>query len=159
MEAAISRQKPVGRAEMFVTRFDGYSETSGVFASNFEGFISTSQASRLGGDVRYTFAPNSWVWTTAAWGHRPDGGKSPSIAGTLIDAQFSYTAPGLSAAKDWAEVGGGVRLPILANRGALTASLTRIDYAAPRHDVCLATWRDTVVLVAQIRCLLLAPQR
>jgi probable HAF family extracellular repeat protein len=106
------------------TRFGGYRETSGVFATSFDGFISTSQLSRVGADVRYTFAPNSWVWTTAAWGHRLDGGKSASITGTLIDAQFSFTAPGLSSAKDWTEVGGGLRLPILANRGAVTASIT-----------------------------------
>jgi hypothetical protein len=64
------------------------------------------------------------VWTTAAWGHRLDGGEGASITGTLIDAQFSYTAPGLSSTKDWAEVGGGVRLPALSNGGAITASLT-----------------------------------
>lgn len=106
------------------TRFHGYSETSGVFASSFDDFISTSQVSRVGGDLRYTLAPNAWVWGTAAWGHRLDSGKGASITGTLIDAQFSYTAPGLSSAKDWAEVGGGVRLPVTANGGALTASLT-----------------------------------
>ncbi|NGX93752.1 MAG: autotransporter domain-containing protein, partial [Candidatus Afipia apatlaquensis] len=105
------------------TRFNGYSETSGVFASSFDDFMSTSQVSRLGGDVRYTFAPNSWVWGTAAWGHRLDNGKSASITGTLIDAQFAYTSPGLSSGKDWAEVGGGVRLPAWTN-GAVTASVT-----------------------------------
>lgn len=105
------------------TRFAGYSETSGVFASTFDDFISTSQTSRVGGDLRYTFAPNSWVWTTAAWGHRLDNGKGASISASLIDAQFSYTAPGLSSAKDWAEVGGGVRLPAWTN-GAVTASVT-----------------------------------
>lgn len=105
------------------TRFGGYSETDGVFASGFDAFTSTSQVSRTGADVRYTFAPNSWVWTTAAWGHRIDDGKGASITGTLIDAQFSYTAPGLSSAKDWAEIGGGVRLPLW-DRGAMTASVT-----------------------------------
>jgi probable HAF family extracellular repeat protein len=105
------------------TRFHGYSETTGVFASSFDDFISTSQVSRLGGDVRYTFAPNSWVWGTAAWGHRLDSGKGANITGTLIDAPFAYTSPGLSSGKDWAEVGGGVRLPVW-NRGAATASVT-----------------------------------
>ncbi|MCP4618306.1 MAG: autotransporter domain-containing protein [Bradyrhizobium sp.] len=105
------------------TRFHGYSETSGVFASTFDGFISTSQASRVGSDLRYTFAPNSWVWSTLSWGHRLDGGKGPGITGTLIDAQFSYTAPGLSSAKDWAEIGGGVRVAAWTN-GAVTGSVT-----------------------------------
>ncbi len=105
------------------TRFGGYSETSGVFASSFDDFISTSQVSRVGGDVRYTFAPNSWVWATAAWGHRLDSGKGANITGTLVDAQFGFTSPGLSSARDWAEVGGGVRLPVW-NNGAVTASVT-----------------------------------
>jgi uncharacterized protein YhjY with autotransporter beta-barrel domain len=106
------------------TRFGGYSETDGVFGSTFDAFTSTSQTSRVGSDLRYTFAPNSWVWTTAAWGHRLDDGKGTNITGTLVDAQFSFTAPGLSSAKDWAEIGGGVRLPMTANGGALVASLT-----------------------------------
>ncbi|MBB5054270.1 putative HAF family extracellular repeat protein [Afipia massiliensis] len=105
------------------TRFGGYGETNGVFASNFDDFISTSQVSRVGGDVRYTFAPNSWVWGTAAWGHRLDSGKGANITGTLVDAQFAFTSPGLSSARDWAEVGGGVRLPAWTN-GAVTASVT-----------------------------------
>lgn len=105
------------------TRFGGYGETNGVFASNFDDFISTSQVSRVGGDLRYTFAPNSWVWGTAAWGHRLDSGKGANITGTLIDAPFGFTSPGLSSARDWTEVGGGVRLPAWAN-GAVTASVT-----------------------------------
>jgi probable HAF family extracellular repeat protein len=105
------------------TRFRGYTETSGTFASSFEDFISSSQVSRVGGDVRYTFAANSWVWATAAWGHRLDSGRGPNITGTLIDAPLSFTSPGLSSARDWTEVGGGVRLPIW-DRGAMTGSVT-----------------------------------
>jgi len=52
-----------------------------------------------------------------------DGGKGANISGTLIDAPFSDTAPGLSSAEDWAEAGGGVRLPAW-NNGAVTASVT-----------------------------------
>lgn len=105
------------------TRFGGYGETNGVFASNFDDFISSSQVSRVGGDLRYTFAPNSWVWGTAAWGHRLDSGKGANITGTLVDAQFAFTSPGLSSARDWTEVGGGVRLPAWTS-GAVTASVT-----------------------------------
>jgi probable HAF family extracellular repeat protein len=105
------------------TRFGGYNETGGAFAASFADFLSTSQTLRVGGDARYTFATNAWVWGTLAWGHRPDGGKGANISGTLIDAPFSYTAPGLSSAKDWAEVGGGIRLPAW-NNGAATASVT-----------------------------------
>ncbi len=105
------------------TRFGGYGETNGVFASNFDDFISSSQVSRVGGDLRYMFAPNSWVWGTAAWGHRLDSGKGANITGTLIDAPFGFTSPGLSSARDWTELGGGVRLPAWTN-GAVTASVT-----------------------------------
>jgi hypothetical protein len=55
--------------------------------------------------------------------HRPDGGKGANISGALIDAPFSYTAPGLSSAKGRAEAGGGIRLPAW-NNGAVTASAT-----------------------------------
>jgi probable HAF family extracellular repeat protein len=104
------------------TSFDGYIETGGPFPAQLAAFTSTAQTSRLGADARYTFAPGRWLWGTAAWAHRLDGGKSPDISGTLIGL-FSMTAPGISSAKDWAELTGGVRLPVW-NNGAVTASVT-----------------------------------
>lgn len=38
-------------------------------------------------------------------------------------APFGFTSPGLSSARDWTELGGGVRLPAWTN-GAVTASVT-----------------------------------
>lgn len=72
--------------------------------------------------MRYSFAPNSWVWGTAAWAHRLDGGKVPDISGAIIGL-IAMTAPGIASAKDWAELTGGVRLPAWTN-GAVTASVT-----------------------------------
>jgi hypothetical protein len=50
--------------------------------------------------------------------HQP---KNPDITGTF--GVFSLTAPGFASTKDWAELTGGVRLPIW-NNGAITASVT-----------------------------------
>lgn len=103
-------------------RFDGYTETNGVFPARFDGFKSTVETGRLGADIRYTFGPGQWLWGTLAWAHRLDDGKAPDITGTLID--FSpMTVPGVSVGRDWLEVGGGVRLPAW-KTGAVTASLT-----------------------------------
>jgi hypothetical protein len=59
-----------------------------------------------------------------AWAHRVDGGKAPDIAGTVIGL-FSMTVPGISSARDWAELIGGVRLPVW-NNGSVTASVTSL---------------------------------
>jgi uncharacterized protein with beta-barrel porin domain len=103
-------------------RFDGYAETGGAFPAIFAGQKSTAQTSRLGADARYTFAPNSWIWGTLAWAHRLDDGKGADITGALVDA-FGMTVPGVTAAKNAFEIGGGVRLPAF-KTGAVTASLT-----------------------------------
>jgi len=77
----------------------------------------------VGYSLGWTYANGAYAWVPLALGHRPDGGKGANISGTLIDAPFSDTAPGLSSAEDWAEAGGGVRLPAW-NNGAVTASVT-----------------------------------
>ena len=102
--------------------FNGYTETTGVFPAQFDGFTDNAQTSRLGADGRYTFARDTWLWSTLAWAHRLDGGKGADITGTLIGL-FSLTTPGASVAQDWAEATVGIRLPAWKN-GALTASLT-----------------------------------
>jgi uncharacterized protein YhjY with autotransporter beta-barrel domain len=102
--------------------FNGYTETTGVFPAQFDGFTDNAQTSRLGADGRYTFARDTWLWGTLAWAHRLDGGKAADITGTLIGL-FSLTTPGASVAQDWAEATVGIRLPAWKN-GALTASLT-----------------------------------
>ncbi len=101
---------------------NGYTETTGVFPARFDGFSDNAQTSRLGSDIRYTFAPGEWLWGTLAWAHRLDGGKGSEITGNLIGL-FSLTAQGASVAEDWAEISGGIRMPLWQN-GAFTASLT-----------------------------------
>jgi uncharacterized protein YhjY with autotransporter beta-barrel domain len=109
--------------------FNGYTETSGPFPAVFDGFNTTAQTSRVGADARYTLAPGQWVWGTAAWAHRLDGGKSADITGTLIGL-FGMTVPGASVARDWAELTAGVRWAAWKN-GAVTASLTA---SVPGHQ-------------------------
>jgi uncharacterized protein with beta-barrel porin domain len=113
---------PFASYTVATTSFASYVETGGPYPAQLDGFSSTAQTSRLGADARYTFAPGKWLWGTAAWAHRLDNGKNPDIAGTVIGL-FAMTAPGISAAKDWAELTGGVRLRVW-NNGAVTASLT-----------------------------------
>ncbi|HEX3440136.1 MAG TPA: autotransporter domain-containing protein [Pseudolabrys sp.] len=110
--------------------FNGYTETTGVFPAQFDGFTANAQTSRLGADARYTFARDTWLWGTLAWAHRLDGGQGADISGTLIGL-FGMNVPGASVAQDWAEATAGIRLPAWKN-GAITASLTAsipADYA------------------------------
>jgi probable HAF family extracellular repeat protein len=100
---------------------DGYTESGGPFPAVMDGFYSNQQTSRVGADVRYTFAPGQWVWGSAAWGHLIDN-KGPTISGQLIGL-FGVSAPGFTGAPDWAELTAGVRLPAW-NSGAITASVT-----------------------------------
>lgn len=102
--------------------FNGYTESGGPFPAQMDGFTSKAQTSRLGADARYTLAPGKWLWGTLAWAHRLDGGKGADISGTIIGL-FGVSAPGASVATNWAEVTGGIRLPVWKN-GAVTASLT-----------------------------------
>jgi hypothetical protein len=87
-----------------------------------DGFNDAEQTSRLGADARYTFAPGTWLWGSAAWAHRLDGGTAPEISGALIGL-FDLNAPGSSVAQDWLETTVGVRLPAW-NNGAIVASVT-----------------------------------
>ena len=113
---------PFASYTIAATSFDGYLENGGPFPAQLGAFTSTAQTSRVGVDARYTFAPGRWLWGTAAWAHRLDGGKSPAISGMLIGL-FAVSVPGISSATDWAELTGGVRLPIW-NNGAITVSVT-----------------------------------
>jgi probable HAF family extracellular repeat protein len=102
--------------------FNGYTETTGVFPAQFNGFNDTAQIVRLGADARYTFAPGKWVWGTLASAHKVNNSDSEDITGTLIGL-FGMTAPAGPVAKNWVEATAGVRWPAWKN-GALTASLT-----------------------------------
>lgn len=103
-------------------KFDGYTETTGVFPAQIDAFTDRAQTSRLGADARYTLSPGKWLWGGLAWAHRLDGGKTPDISGTLIGL-FPINTAGSSFAQDWAEASIGLRTPFGA-RGAVTASVT-----------------------------------
>ena len=103
-------------------KFDGYTETSGVFPAQIDAFTDRAQTSRLGADARYSLSPGKWLWGGLAWAHRLDGGKTPDISGTLIGL-FPIDTAGASFAQDWAEASFGLRRPFGA-RGAVMASVT-----------------------------------
>ena len=102
--------------------FNGYTETTGVFPAQFNGFNDTAQTVRIGADARYTFAPGKWVWGTLASAHRLNNSETEDITGTLIGL-FGVTAPAGPVANDWVEATAGIRWPAWKD-GALTASLT-----------------------------------
>ena len=102
--------------------FNGYTETTGVFPAQFNGFDDTAQTVRVGADARYTFAPGKWAWGTLASAHKINNSESEDITGTLI-GMFGMTAPAGPVANDWVEATAGIRWPAWKN-GALTASLT-----------------------------------
>ncbi len=102
--------------------FNGYTETTGVFPAQFDGFNDTAQAARFGADARYTFAAGKWVWGTLASAHELGNSETENITGTLIGG-FGMTAPAGPVAKDWVEATAGIRWPAWES-GALTASLT-----------------------------------
>lgn len=103
-------------------RYDGYTETTGVFAAVINDFNDRAHTSRLGSDVRYTIAPGAWLWGTAAWAHRLNSGRSADIAGTVIGL-FPLGTQGFALAKDWTELTAGARIPLWRN-GSATASAT-----------------------------------
>jgi probable HAF family extracellular repeat protein len=102
--------------------FNGYTETTGVFPAQFNGFNDTAQIARFGADMRYTLAPGKWVWGTLASAHRLDNSETEDITGTLI-GMFGVTAPAGPVANDWVEATVGIRWPAWKD-GAMAASLT-----------------------------------
>lgn len=120
--ASAVRVTPFASYTITRTHFDAYAEIDGPMPAAFTAYDSTVQTSRVGADARYTFTPGGWIWGTIAWAHRLDSGRTPDIAGALLGT-MDFTVSGFSVAKDWAEVGGGVRLPAWTN-GAVTASVT-----------------------------------
>jgi probable HAF family extracellular repeat protein len=102
--------------------FNGYTETTGAFPAQFNGFDDTAQTARVGADARYTFAPGKWIWGTLASAHKINNSETENITGSLIGL-FGMTAPAGPVAKDWVEATAGIRWPAWKN-GALTASLT-----------------------------------
>lgn len=125
---AQTKLTPFASFTVSALRTNGYAETGGPFPAQFDSFTDVAQISRLGGDVRYSFAPGAWIWGTLDWAHRFGGGNSGTIAGSLIGL-FTLATPGASVMQDWAEMTAGFRAPI-SKTAALTASLTA---SIPEH--------------------------
>jgi uncharacterized protein YhjY with autotransporter beta-barrel domain len=106
--------------------FDGWTETTGVFPAQFDPINQTLSVLRLGSDVRYTFAPGTWVWGGLNWAHRLEN-SAPEISGSLIGL-FSMTVPGATLDRDYAETAIGLRMP-LGRDGALSGSMTVVASA------------------------------
>jgi probable HAF family extracellular repeat protein len=127
---ANTRLTPFASYSYSMVHLGGYTETTGVFPAAFNGFNDTLQIARFGADLRYVFAPETWVWGTLNEAHRLRSSKSDDITGTLIGL-FSLTAAPAPVAQDWAEATAGIHLPVW-HDGAVTASVTALiptDYA------------------------------
>jgi len=98
---------------------DGWTETTGVFPARFDAIDQTAQMLRLGGDVRYTWAPGSWAFGGLNWARRVDNVPA-TVSGDLIGL-FSLTVPGAVLDHDYLETTVGLRLPLGAS-GAISAS-------------------------------------
>lgn len=119
---AQTKLTPFASYTVTASRTNGYTETSGPFPAVLNSFTDVAQISRVGGDVRYSFASEAWIWGTLDWAHRFGNGNSTTIAGSLIGL-FDLTTPGLSVMQDWAEITAGARIPV-SKTAALSASLT-----------------------------------
>ncbi|MFZ0847410.1 MAG: autotransporter domain-containing protein [Pseudolabrys sp.] len=119
-----TRITPFASYSYSAIRFNAYTETGGAFPAQLDAFTDVVQTSRLGADARYTLQPGKWLWGTLAWAHRLNGNTTTNITGSLIGL-FAINAPGTTVAQDWAEITGGVRLP-LGTFGAATASVTAV---------------------------------
>jgi outer membrane autotransporter protein len=101
-------------------RYDAYTETTGPFPATINAIDDTQQRTRLGAQARYWFSPASYVWASAAWGHRISGTTAP-INGTLIGL-FDLAVPGSAVTRDWTETTAGLRYALKEN-AIVTTSL------------------------------------
>lgn len=98
---------PFGDYEITRVRYSAYTETTGPFPAVINAIDDTQQRTRLGIEARYWFTTLSYVWGTAAWGHRITGTTAP-INGTLIGL-FDLAVPGSAVNRDWTETTAGLR--------------------------------------------------
>lgn len=103
--------------------FDGWTETTGVFPAQFDAIDQTARIMRLGGDVRWSFAPQTWTWAQVNWAHHFDD-TATDITGHLIGL-FTLTVPGSPIDQDYVETTVGVRAP-LSPTAAISASATAV---------------------------------
>lgn len=117
--APMLRVTPFASYSATRVHFDGWTETTGVFPARFDAIDQTAQMVRLGGDVRYTWAPGTWAFGGLNWAHRIDN-MPATVSGSLIGL-FSLNVPGAVLDRDYLETTIGLRLP-LGPAGAVSAS-------------------------------------
>jgi outer membrane autotransporter protein len=105
------RVMPFADYEITHVRYQAYTETTGPFPAAFNTIDDTQQRTRLGGEARYSFNPASYVWGSAAWGHRLTGTSAP-ISGTLTGL-FGLSVPGSAVTRDWVEATAGLRVAVI----------------------------------------------
>jgi hypothetical protein len=95
-------------------------------------------------------------WDVANAAEAGDGGISSEIKGACAESggprrySCSADAPGHSSAKDWGEIGGGIRLPVW-NNGAVTASVTASITPNQTNELRLAPRRRAGILRGIVR--------
>jgi probable HAF family extracellular repeat protein len=114
------RAMPFADYQVTRVRYDGYTETTGPFPATIDAIADTQERVRLGAEARYWLAPQSYLWGTAAWGHRLGDTTAP-ISGQLIGL-FPISIPGSTVSRDWAEATAGVSHAIRQNM-IVTASV------------------------------------
>ena len=114
------RVMPFADYEITRVRYGTYTETTGTgpFPATINSIDDTQQRTRLGAEARFWLTPLSYVWGTAAWGHRITGTTAP-ISGTLIGL-FDIAVPGSAVPRDWTETTAGLRYAL--NKNAIVTT-------------------------------------
>ena len=100
---------------------DGYAETNGPVPARFGDIDDTAQTLRLGSDLRYSFAPQTWTWGTLAWAHRLDDARTAGVSGVLLAGVLPLTTPGAAVAENWLEATVGVHIPLSDDMSLMTS--------------------------------------
>ena len=98
---------------------DGWTEADGPFPAAFSDLNDTAQKLRVGTEARKMLGPGTWLWASAAWGHRLNDGTT-EFTGTLIDV-FTVEVPAQTISENWLELGAGIRFSA-GEASAITAS-------------------------------------
>jgi uncharacterized protein YhjY with autotransporter beta-barrel domain len=119
------RVMPFADYEATRIHYDGWTETSGPFPASFGTIDDVLHRSRVGLEGRYYFTPASYLWSTAAWGHRFDD-NTAAIGGQLVGL-FPLSIPGSPTTRDWAETTAGVNLAVSSTVSASASVGARFD--------------------------------
>jgi probable HAF family extracellular repeat protein len=116
-----ARIEPFASFKATHVSLNGYTEHGGPFPADVGSLSQTDEESLLGAETRLLVGRESWVWGSAAWGHRYEGSET-TVSAQLIDL-FGVSGSMPSAQTDWAELTAGTSVAMTAAT-RLTASLT-----------------------------------